>query len=150
MTDQPGQFNQTPRRTIKNNTILLLGSLILTFILFRIFLHWAPETDLNIGSYNIHHLFTGLILTVIGGVPLAIFGGTTRNVGYAIVIFGVGLGMALDEWVYLIATDGSNKSYLSPVSFWGGVIVTGLACVYALGLAVHRRKRDREIGKNNS
>jgi len=42
--------------------------------------------------------------------------------------------MALDEWVYLIATDGTNASYLLPVSFWGGVIVVALACLYAYGL----------------
>jgi hypothetical protein len=27
----------------------------------------------------------------------------------------------MDEWVYLIATDGTNASYLLPVSFWGAV-----------------------------
>jgi hypothetical protein len=41
-------------------------------------------------------------------------------------VFGSGLSLALDEVVYLIATDGSNASYLLPVSFWGGVIVVGL------------------------
>lgn len=38
--------------------------------------------------------------------------------------------MALDEWVFLIATDGSNASYGLPVSFWGGVTVVGLVCAY--------------------
>ena len=49
----------------------------------------------------------------------------------ALLVFGAGLAMALDEWVYLIATDGTNASYLLPVSLWGGIVVTGLACVYA-------------------
>ncbi len=46
------------------------------------------------------------------------------------------------NWVYLIATDGTNASYSLPVSFWGGVIVIGLACAYTvvLMIAAGRRK----------
>ena len=59
---------------------------------------------------------------------------TLLHLKLALIAFGIGLGMALDEWVYLIATDGTNASYLLPVSFWGGVIVVALACLYAYGL----------------
>jgi hypothetical protein len=102
----------------------------LTFGLLRAYLYFSPDTDLDIGPYNIHHLFTGLLLIAAGGIPLAILGASTRGLEMARWIFGAGLGMALDEWVYLIATDGSNASYLLPVSFWGGVVVIGLALVY--------------------
>ena len=56
----------------------------------------------------------------------------------ALIIFGIGLGMTLDEWIYLIATDGTNASYLLPVSFWGGVAVVGIACAYAVALVAPR------------
>ena len=60
------------------------------------------------------------------------------------VVFGVGLSLALDEWVYLIVTDGSNASYLLPVSFWGGLVMIALACVYVgVLLAVNRRRGSR-------
>jgi hypothetical protein len=52
------------------------------------------------------------------------------------VVFGAGLGMALDEWIYLIATDGSNASYLLPVSLYGSVVVVALACLYAFGVTM--------------
>ena len=39
----------------------------------------------------------------------------------------------LDEWVYLVATDGTNASYLLPVSGWGAVALLGLASLYAIG-----------------
>ncbi|MCI0663870.1 MAG: hypothetical protein L0220_22670 [Acidobacteria bacterium] len=112
--------------------MLLVGSMAVTFALLRVFLHISPNTDLNIGSYNIHHLFTGLLLIAAGGVPLAISHGTAARNRVALIIFGIGLGMSLDEWIFLIATDGSNDSYLLPVSFWGGVIVISLACVFAV------------------
>lgn len=124
------------RRFVARNGLLLVGSMLLTFIILRIALHMAPNSDLNIGRYNIHHLFTGLLLATIGGIPLALFQGSSRKLDLARLIFGAGLGMALDEWVYLIATDGSNASYLLPVSLWGAVVVIGLACVYAAVLII--------------
>jgi hypothetical protein len=121
-------------RAVKKNGVVLLCSMGLTFALLRVYLHFSPDTDLNIGRYNIHHLFTGLLLIAAGGIPLAILDASTRGLKLARWIFGAGLGMALDEWVYLIATDGSNASYLLPVSFWGGVVVIGLALAYAATL----------------
>lgn len=118
----------------------MLGSMLLPFIILRVALHIAPNSDLNIGRYNIHHLFSGLLLATIGGIPLAILPGSSRKLDLARLIFGAGLSMALDEWVYLIATDGSNAAYLLPVSFWGGVIVVGLACVYAVTLTLLSRR----------
>lgn len=125
--------NQSPR-AVKKNGVVLLCSMSLTFALLRAYLHFSPDTDLDIGPYNIHHLFTGLLLIAAGGIPLAILDASTRGLELARWIFGAGLGMALDEWVYLIATDGSNASYLLPVSFWGGVVVIGLALVYTATL----------------
>ena len=131
--------NKTPAPVVRRNALLLVASVLITFLVLRVSLHLSPDSDFNVAGYNIHHLFTGLLLITIGGVPLAIFRGTTRRLDVALIVFGAGLAMALDEWVYLIATDGSNASYLLPVSFWGGVLVVGLACVYAAGMAAARR-----------
>lgn len=98
------------------------------------------NTNLDIGPYNIHHLYTGLLLIVVAGIPLALFQGYGRGLDAAAAAFGVGLSMALDEWVYLIATDGSDAAYFSPVSFWGGAVMVGLACLYILGLVWAARK----------
>lgn len=125
---------KTPPDVVRRNGLILLLAVGLTFVFLRISLHLSPDADFNVGGYNIHHLFTGLVLIALGGIPLAIFRGSTRRLDAALILFGVGLGMALDEWVYLIATDGSNASYLLPVSFWGGVVVVGLACLYAFSL----------------
>lgn|GEM_PF-793856 len=134
--------NSSPQ-PLKRNGIILLCAMIITFAILRAVLHVAPNTDLNVGRYNIHHLFTGLLLIVAGGIPLAIFQNHSRWLDAARLIFGAGLGMALDEWVFLIATDGSNASYLLPISFWGGVVMIALACVYAVTLMVCNRAGDQ-------
>ena len=121
---------------------LIIGSMLLTFGTLRIYLHFSPNTDLNVGPYNIHHLYVGLLLILLGGMPLAIFQEPARWLDVATIVFGVGLSMSLDEWVYLITTDGTNASYLLPISFWGGVTMMGLACGYAVALYLCSPKKN--------
>jgi hypothetical protein len=124
----------------KRRAVLVLFSLLLTFVALRLFLHLFPSTNLVVGTYNIHHLFLGLLFVTFGGLPLVIFEGDSRRLDVASIAFGVGLSMALDEWVYLIVTDGSDKSYLLPVSFWGGVVMIIMALGYALTMIIVARR----------
>ena len=116
--------------------------MLATFVVLRVLLGISPDSDFDVLGYNIHHLFTGLLLVTLAGIPLAVFGEFPQK-DHAVVVFGVGLAMALDEWVYLIATDGSNASYLLPVSFWGGVVVVGLAVIYVALLGRNRSSGGR-------
>ncbi|MEW5914803.1 MAG: hypothetical protein AB1762_00290 [Gemmatimonadota bacterium] len=120
---------------------ILVLTLAVTFMALRVSMQLRPDADFNVAGYNIHHLFTGLIILTLCGIPL-VLGMTSERAGEWLTAgFGVGLSLALDEWVYLIATDGSNASYLVPVSFWGGVVVVGAATLYAAVLAWRRRRR---------
>jgi len=117
--------------TINRRRALLVGvALSATFVVLRIYLHHSPGANFNVGAYNIHHLFTGLLMVTVGGVPLVLFHGNSRWLDVAAIVFGAGLSMALDEWVYLIATDGSDASYLLPISLWGGAVMVVLALAY--------------------
>ncbi len=139
----------TPLRRFKDDIVLrsallLVISILSIFIVLRLLLHMSPNSDFNIGSYNIHHLFTGLIFITAGGVPLAVCHGEGRLASLAIVLFGLGLGMALDQWVYLIVTPGTNADYLLPVSFWGGIVAVGLACIYVVILVFVMRRKQHQ------
>ena len=120
---------------------ILLISLLGTFVLTRTMLHLSPNSDFDVAGYNIHHLFTGLLFIVAGGIPLALFSGTSLLLDAAAAAFGIGLALTLDEWVYLIATDGTNASYLLPVSFRGGVLMVMLATIYVVMLYMASRNR---------
>ena len=109
---------------------IILASLLLTVLVVRLALWRSPDSDFDIAGYNIHHLFTGVLMMTAGGVPLVLRAGRSRGLDAACVVFGAGLALALDEVVYLIATDGSNASYLLPVSFWGAAIVVGAGVLW--------------------
>ena len=130
----PKRFASSGAGPTAHRMSLFLLALITPIAVLRTIMWITPNSDLTIAGYNIHHLYTGLLLITGGGVPLALFRGSSWRLDFSTVVFGVGLGLALDEWVYLIATDGSNASYLLPVSFWGSVIMIGLAASYALAL----------------
>lgn len=129
----------------KRRAILLVLSLVVTFALLRLYLYFSPDSDFNVGPYNIHHLFTGLLLITFCGIAVILFKGRTRVLDAATVGFGIGLSLALDEWVYLITTDGSNASYLLPISFWGGVVMIALACVYIAILYLFSRRSNSRM-----
>jgi hypothetical protein len=114
---------------------VLAGAMALTFVVLRAYLHLSPETDLDIAGYNVHHLFTGLALLTLGGIPAVLLPPNDRRALPSIALFGVGLSLALDEWLYLIVTDGTNAAYVTPVSFFGGLVAVTAAIAYTAGVA---------------
>lgn len=131
-------------RPVMRRAWLTAAALLITFVGLRVFLHVSPGTNLDVAGYNIHHLFTGLALIVLGGIPLAVLEGHGRALDISALVFGAGLAMALDEWVYLIATDGSDASYLLPVSLWGGAAAVGLAVAYLAFVVARARAACRD------
>jgi hypothetical protein len=100
---------------------LVLVTFVATFVVVRVWLWVTPNADLNVAGYNIHHLYTGVLLLLGSMLPLALGLAPGAPAPLLTVAAGVGLSLVMDEWVYLIATDGTNASYLLPVSFWGAV-----------------------------
>ena len=114
----------------RRRALVLAVSLVATFVVTRAALHASPNSDFNVGAYNIHHLFTGLLIVVACGVPLVVAPNEGRLGDALTAGFGVGLSLALDEWVYLIATDGSNAAYLTRVSLVGGIVMIAATVAY--------------------
>jgi hypothetical protein len=127
----------------RRSTVLFVVSLVLTFVFMRIWLGIRPNADFNVAGYNIHHLFTGVLIATATAVPLVIGVAASRVRDILVIGFGVGLSLVLDEWVYLIATPGTNADYLLPISLHGGMIMIALGAVYAVvyyWLAARRRR----------
>jgi hypothetical protein len=114
---------------------LILAGLLGTFVVIRLALWRSPDSDFDVAGYNVHHLFTGLLIATASGIPLVLRAGRSMALDVSSLCFGGGLALALDEVVYLIATDGSNAAYLLPVSFWGGAIAVGLGAVWVVVVA---------------
>lgn len=115
-----------------------LTAFVTTFVVIRTWLWFTPNADFDVAGYNIHHLYTGVLLLVGSMLPLALGAAPGAPALLATAGAGIGLSLVVDEWVYLIATDGTNASYLLPVSFWGAVTMHALVIA---GVLILRRRR---------
>lgn len=113
----------------------ILVSLLGVFVLVRITLHFSPSSNFYVAGLNVHHLFTGILLFVVAGIPLLLGLGVGRMKTMLNVVFGAGLALVMDEWIYLVATDGSDSSYLLPVSLWGGIAMVAMTALYVVYLS---------------
>jgi hypothetical protein len=115
--------------------LLILVPMLVTAVGQRLFLHLVnPDADVFIAGYNVHHLYSGTLLVIPAAFVLAFGVRSLWGRGLALIALGVGSAMVLDQVVYLITTDGSNASYLKPISLWGAVVLIGLATVLLLVL----------------
>jgi hypothetical protein len=122
-----------PLRTL----FLILLPMLATFIGQRLYLHLVnPNADLFIFGHNVHHLFTGAVIAIPAALVIAFVPQASWARWIALIALGVGSAMVLDQIVFLIATDGSNASYLKPVSLWGAIILVGLAVILLLVLTL--------------
>ena len=130
--------HEDPRRRLR----VFLIAFLLTFTLTRLSLVFRPNADFNLFGYNIHHLYTGSLVLTACVLPLLLGVAGPRVALPLVAGSGVGLSLVLDEVVYLIATDGSNASYLTRVSWIGAVILIGLCALYAIVLVRAGRVRS--------
>ena len=129
--------------SVTKRSLLLIISLIGTFIFLRVSLYISPNSNFDVAGYNIHHLYTGVLILTLAAIPLLLMKNVGRIFDVLIIMFGIGLSLVLDEWVYLIATDGSDSAYLTPVSFWGGVVVIGITTVYIIFIAWLLKRNEK-------
>ena len=132
----------------RRNVVDLLASMIGTVALLRAWLSITPNADFTVRGVNIHHLYSGVLLTVVAAIPLALGSNGGRLRRLQVACLGVGLGLMLDEWVYLIMTDGSNASYLLPISHWGAFVAVGLASLYTVYCHVRAPRDDARRGRD--
>ena len=115
-----------PIRTL----LLILLPLLATFIGQRLYLHLVnPDSDLFIRGHNIHHLFIGALLAIPAAFIIAFVPHSSLLRWVALAALGAGSAMVLDQIVFLVTTDGSNASYLKPISLWGAIVLEGLAII---------------------
>ena len=114
----------------KNGITYFLSSLIIGLLLLRILLFIFPTANLVIGSYSIHHIFTGSVLLIITTILLIL--NITNYFTY--ILGGISTALIIDQLTFLIMTDGTNKTYFSQTSVYGAFILTFIIILIVIGL----------------
>jgi len=125
----------TPHQTL----LLILLPMLGTVLCLRLYLHLVRVQHVYPGGYLVHHLFLGVLIELPAAFILA-FGARNRVVAFlAPVALGVGSGMILDEVTYLVATQASDRDYVSWVSLGGSVAFIAMAAIVLVGIYWARR-----------
>ncbi|MFE2359048.1 hypothetical protein [Streptomyces parvulus] len=90
--------------------LLALGSFVLTFVITRVITRLiragkGPFGNVQAGGVHIHHVVPGVLLTVVGGFGAVAGGRHGFGSGLAAVVFGIGVGLVLDEFALILHLD---------------------------------------------
>lgn len=83
--------------------------MIVTITLMRFGVLILPEIDIEIFGIVIHHFWFG--------IALIIFALLVRKQAYAWIIAAIGLGLSIDELVFMLLGAGGDAEYFSLISW---------------------------------
>jgi hypothetical protein len=119
-------------RVLRSPAALLIvtasGAAILTRLLLLVFPEAPGTAALGV---HIHHLLIGILLICVGGIPAVLLRSQGTLKSLAVAVFGVGIGLALDEWLlFVIRETAPDAPYMTPWSVAGAAIFVGVVIVY--------------------
>ena len=93
---------------------ILWGITISTIILVRISIIIFPEIDVKIANFVIHHFLFGVILIILSYfIP--------KHCNLKVWIMGLGIGLFIDQLVFVILGAGKDAQYWAFPSFAGAL-----------------------------
>jgi len=130
------------RSQLRKECTLLVASMIGAAVSVRLLLLLAPGVGgTEVAGVHVHHLLTGILLIVLGGVPAVLMQSRPVFRSASVVVFGLGLGLALDEWLLFVVREANpDTPYMSTVSLLGAALGVVLASAYTLLVCVVARR----------
>ncbi len=92
--------------------LLIVG----TIFIIRISIMIVPNVDITIFNNVIHHFWWGIALLVTGFII------PENKKSLKIVFYGIGLGLVIDQLVFMILGGGGDTEYWSLPSLGGAVV----------------------------
>lgn len=133
----PPQSTGEPARRLAH---LVLVTFLFTFmaariVVFLIMSRAIPDLYVQVRGTHVHHLNLGIILLTITGAWLLMRRPAGRELSWAAVVYGIGLGLTFDEfgmWLHL----GGN--YWQRGSFDAVIVIAGILALVAFAPSLKR------------
>lgn len=119
----------------KGNIFYLI--FISTILAIRLGVFILPQRKLIIGGMIIHHFWLGVILILFVFLLFKMYN------GLKVIMLSAGLGLASDEFIYIILGDGPVSNYWSIYSVSGTVVISAI-------IFVARNRLVKKIYKENT
>ena len=121
----------------KERITYFLVSLVGMLILTRIYLHFLPNANINVGNYNIHHIYLGTFLLILS-VILLILNNSNK---FIFILSGISTALIIDQVPFLIFTDATDSAYFSYFSLIGAFVLAAIITIIILVLYLLKVKK---------
>jgi hypothetical protein len=91
--------------------------LIATILIARISIIIVPEVDIKFMDIVIHHFWFGVFLMIFGIIL------PKQKVYPKILLYGIGAGLIIDQFIFMILGAGNDKEYWALPSLFGTIII---------------------------
>jgi hypothetical protein len=114
-------------RRKKTTPFLVLTFMLLSFLVSRLFVVLFPYQNVIIKGYHIHHFFYGIFFICLAGW-IALVSNSRLLVRISAMVYGLGLGMLLDEFGLLLTCGTVSKgcNYWHRLSYDTLIIICGI------------------------
>jgi hypothetical protein len=135
---------------LRSRSTLLIVSIVAAAFLTRLFLFLNPGAGgSTVLGVHIHHLLVGIVLVCIGGVPAVLLRSDDLLKSVGTSVFGLGIGLALDEWVlFVIRETAPDTPYMSASSLAGAILLVALVSGYVVLVGRFLLKPGQRMKRN--
>lgn len=123
----------------KRLLITLYISVLFTIIAIRLFSWMFPQIFLN--DFDLYHFYFGIMLLLIGSIILLFTPLKNENIPYKIILFSIGIGLTVDQFIFLIVKEKTEQGYWELPSLLGTLLFTVTIFIYILFLFVFRANK---------
>ncbi|GAB2586799.1 hypothetical protein GCM10027168_19530 [Streptomyces capparidis] len=138
--------------------LLCLASFLVTFLSARTVTRLiragrGPFRDVSTGSMHVHHVVPGIVLSTVGGFAAVATGGQGAGRAAAGVVFGVGIGLVLDEFALVLHLHDvywSEQGRTSVEAVLLTAAVVGMVLLGALPFGVDGVEEPEQDGRTSA
>ena len=102
--------------------MVFVVSMWATIIIIRLMYLFLLGFSFHIGDHHVHHYAYGIIIVIVSGLALIFIDDVKKNV--AIPFFGIGTGMVIDEYAFILASD--NIGYSSKITIFTILLLSAI------------------------
>ena len=99
-----------------------------TIILIRLGVFLFPEREIRLASLIIHHFWIGIILIIIPLLLNLLFNNKYEKL--RLFTFAIGLGLIIDQFVFMILGAGTDVQYWAMPSLFGMIFLSCFILIF--------------------
>jgi hypothetical protein len=134
---------------IKDFSLLFICT-ILMILVARFYVLLYPNNSLILNGYEVHHLYTGVLIILFSIIPVIFIGHiylNNKSRKLLLFIIGIATGLIIDEFFFLLSGGKTNNDYWNSISVNGVIFYFLFFSIFCILLHFLSQKNIKSIAK---